>query len=49
MKVIITGWGQELGLKAIAAKNLPKPAKVALRTRDKVAQSQEGYRCGSNT
>jgi hypothetical protein len=28
-------------LKATDARNLPKPVKVALRTRDKVAQTQE--------
>jgi hypothetical protein len=28
-------------LKATDARNLPKPVKVALRTRDKVAQNQE--------
>jgi hypothetical protein len=37
----ITGWDQGAKLKDTEARNLPKPVKVALKTRDKVAQTQD--------
>jgi hypothetical protein len=37
----ITGWDQGVRLKAADARNHPKPVKVALRTRDKVAQTRD--------
>jgi hypothetical protein len=40
-ELTITGWGQGARLKSTHAKNLPKSVKIALRTGDKVAQSQE--------